>query len=104
MSEVLLKRDVCEWLRKNKILHWPVYVGPVLSSGIRKKNPMRGFPDIFGVIPDTEGRMFTIELKVGKNKVSDHQKEVMDKLEKERVLVIVAYSLRDVVVNFNSLS
>ncbi len=95
MSEAAIQTEIMSWLRSKNIYFWRVPLGPVKHGGIRKKNPMAGHCDLAGIIPNTQGRMFAIEVKY-KTKLSEIQKEVIGKLEKSGVLVIVATSLLDV--------
>lgn len=68
-----------------------------MYGAIKRRNKMRGFPDILGFLPETKGCAFTIECKVGKNKLSKDQIEMRSKLNKAGVLTITAYSLDDVI-------
>ena len=88
-----IQKEILEYLKSKDILCFRVPLGPVLHGGVRKANPMRYFPDIVGVLPNTLGCMFTIECKMRGGKLSDGQKEMQERLEKNGVTTIVAYCL-----------
>lgn len=94
-SEVELQSKILAWLREKGIWHRRLPVGAVRHGGIRKRSPLKGMPDILGVLPFSQGRMFCIEVKT-LTSLSKAQEEVISELEGEGVLVIVARSLRDV--------
>jgi len=80
--EAELQALVLAFLRARKIVHWRVPVGPVVhrlgSKGrvkeVWKKNPMKGFPDVAGVLTrQQKGRMFAVELKRPNGKTSPEQ-------------------------------
>ncbi len=95
-KEIDIQRDVLDYLTRNRVLHWRVPLGPVLHGGIRKKNPMTGWPDILGVVPNSNGKLLAIEVKTPKGKVAPHQEEVMRSLRNSGCLVITARSVEDV--------
>jgi len=99
-SESHTQSQILNWLRNHNVLHWRIPVGGVKHAGIRKKSPMRGFPDLMGCIPGTLGRMFAIEIKADDGNLSQCQKDVIFNLEKAGALVIVARSLQDVTIIF----
>lgn len=97
ISEATIQAEILSWLRSNNILHWRVPLGGVRHAGVGlKKSPMRGHPDIEGIIPNSQGRLFAIEVKK-ESKLSDIQKEVIGKLERAGVLVILAHNVSDVI-------
>ena len=51
-----------DWLSRCGIFHWRAAIGGVRVSGIVARNPMKGHPDIGGVLKPT-GRYFTVEVK-----------------------------------------
>lgn len=96
MKEALIQSQILSWLTAEKIWHRRIPLGPVSHGGVRKKNPLRGMPDIIGIIPDSPGRMFAIEVKTQEGVLSPIQEETIKELEGEGVLVILARSLEDV--------
>ncbi len=85
-----------DWLKAKGILHWRQHLGAVRVKGARIKNPMKGFPDIAGVLPDTDGQLFVIEVKQEAGRFSMEQIEWMTILRNAGVLYIVATSVEDV--------
>ena len=80
--EAELQALVLAFLRARDIVHWRVPVGPVVHRlGIKgrvkevwKKNPLKGFPDIAGVLTrQQKGRMFAVELKRANGRTSPEQ-------------------------------
>lgn len=66
----------------------------LVGGGYTAPNPLKGFPDIFGYLPD--GRGFVIEVKTETGKVSPLQNDWLVKLQNTGVICIVARSLDDV--------
>lgn len=98
-DEAAILKEILAWLRLEGVWHRRVPLGPVKHGGIKKRNPLKGMPDILGILPNTEGRMFVIEVKDA-SKLSEDQKEVKYQLEFEGVLYIEAHSLEDVIPYF----
>jgi hypothetical protein len=75
----------CDWLRKEKIIGWhhsaneahKTRQGGILA---KRMGQSRGFPDFIFI----REKPFAIELKVGKNSLSEHQKEWFNHLMKCR--------------------
>lgn len=100
-NEAELLTQILKYLKEKGILAFRIPLGPVLHGGIKKKNPLKGFPDIMGFMPNTKGRAFTIECKIDKAKLSDDQLEMEEKLYKAGVLTITARKLDDVMDYFD---
>lgn len=82
-------------LRRLDVLAWRVPNGPVLHSinggqRVFKKSPIKGFPDIAGVMPT--GKFFAIELKTDKGRLSPEQLEWITKLNMTGAMAIVLRS------------
>lgn len=88
-SELLSFALTC--LKQSGIVYWRVPNGPVMHSvgtkQIRKKSPIKGFPDIAGVMPN--GKFFAIELKTDKGRLSPEQTEWITKLNMSGAMAIV---------------
>ena len=97
IKESDIQKAILQFLKAKNILHWRVNLGAVMHNingkMIFRKNPMRGFPDIAGVV---EGRMFAIEVKSLNGKMSEPQIEWKDKLESNGVKYIIATSVEDI--------
>lgn len=88
-SELLSFALTC--LKQSGLVYWRVPNGPVMHSigtkQIRKKSPIKGFPDIAGVMPN--GKFFAIELKTDKGRLSPEQTEWITKLNMSGAMAIV---------------
>ncbi len=99
--EQIIQREIMDWLKAKGILHWRQHLGAVRVKGARIKNPMKGFPDIAGIVPYTNGRLFVIEVKQAGGRFSMEQVEWMTRLGVADVLYIVATSVEDVAAEMN---
>lgn len=94
-SEMEIQRSILDWLKARGILSWRCALGGIRKgNGAKARNPLKGFPDIAGVIE--RGRFFTIEVKTKSGRLSPEQKLWRDRLTERGVLYILAYSLDDV--------
>jgi hypothetical protein len=91
-SELLSFALTC--LKQSGLVYWRVPNGPVMHSingkMIRKCSPIKGFPDIAGVLPS--GKFFAIELKTDKGRLSPEQVEWITKLNHTGGIAIVLRS------------
>lgn len=73
------------------MVYWRVPNGPVVHNingqQIRKKSPIKGFPDLAGVFPN--GKFFAIELKTDKGRLSPEQHDWITKLNLSGAMAIV---------------
>lgn len=92
-SEADLQREVLDLLEASGILHFRVPLGGVKHGGVRKKSPMKGFPDIAGYCPNGKG--WTMELKTVEGKLSPDQLEWYGALLESRVMAFIIRSLDD---------
>jgi len=101
IKESEIQALIISYLTINKYVFWRNYVGPkIVNVGTQKrfiKSPMAGLPDIIGVLKNQPGRMFAIEIKNAKGRLSELQTEWVRKLEAAGVLVIVTRNLDQVI-------
>lgn len=65
------------------------------SGGIRRKNPLAGFPDYAGITQ--KGRFWAAEIKGPKDRVSEKQSDWIRDLERSNALVQVVRTYDDCV-------
>lgn len=90
-----IQAEILGWLKARNVLVWRMSMGGVKHVGFRARNSMKGWPDLFGIIPNSPGKMFCVEVK-SETKLSREQTEMLAKLEAAGCLVIVAKCLEDV--------
>lgn len=75
-TEQDIQREVMDYLERNDILFWRIALGG-RKGGFGNKHPMRGFPDIAGIIPRGKyrGTMFALEIKTPIGRASDEQEK-----------------------------
>jgi hypothetical protein len=100
MSESVTQTAILDWLKRQqdvgKLIYWRVPLGGVRHGGVTKKNPMKGMPDVCGVLRG--GRYFAIEVKDDvKCAFNRDQVDWALKLQKIGALYLVATTLEDVV-------
>ena len=102
MKESEIQKAILEWLKAKDFLVERFPLGGVLMNvggkKFMRKNPMKGFPDLFGYFND--GRGFAIEVKTPKGRLSKEQAEWHRILKSRKVSVLVARSLDDVIKAF----
>lgn len=97
MREADIQRAIIDWLSASGIFHWRVCLAAVPGGGGKffRKNPMKGHPDIAGVLKG--GRYFTVEVKrPGRGKWLPEQLDWQQRLRDAGVVYIVATSVEDV--------
>ncbi len=94
--EQIIQREIMDWLKAKGILHWRQHLGAVRVKGARIRNPMKGFPDIAGIVPHMHGQLFVIEVKQDGGRFSMEQVDWMTRLKESHVKYIVATSIEDV--------
>lgn len=98
LTEIQIQKQIVDWLRASGYECWRMSLGGVKRrGGVMAKNPLKGFPDLFGVLPGGKGVMYTIEVKTPEGSLSEAQKEWNKKLTKAGVKVIVASDLETVI-------
>lgn len=105
--ESSIQKSIMAWLERAGIEHWRMALGAVMvrtagGGKAKTKNPMKGFPDIWGFMPLTErGEIFTIEVKKPKTgRLSKEQIDWQEKLKRRGVFYIEARSVNDVAQAF----
>lgn len=99
VKEQDVQRAILDFLDAKGVTHWRCNLGGVRRSGIgMTKNPMKGFPDIAGVMPGGDGRLFGIEVKRPRDsaRLSPEQIAWRDKLTKSGAVHVIATSVEDV--------
>ena len=95
-------KSILSWLDLNKYTYWRNSIGPVMRGGGKAKlsfspNPMRGFPDLAGIVPGSNGRLWTAEVKTKTGKLSEHQLLWQERLKSAGVVYFVPRSLDEMV-------
>ncbi len=97
-KESEIQRLILDWLAARQYYAWRNYVGAVIrKDAIFSKNPAKGMPDIMGLFKDGSGRLFAIEVKADRGRVSPEQKERIKALNAGGAVAFVAKSLEDVI-------
>lgn len=65
------------------------------AVSLKKQGAKKGFPDIAIYEPNKDYHGLYIELKVGRNKPSEHQKRWLSRLKQKGNMVMVSYSLSE---------
>ena len=106
LLESELQRQVIDWLNIHRVLVVRVPVGPVLhrkgfGANVKqhwKKNPLKGFPDLHGVLRRRhKGRAFYLELKSKTGSLEQEQRMWLTDLAAAGAAVAVVRSLEDLV-------
>ena len=102
MKEAELLSFAVTCLKQSGLVWWRVNNSPSLfnnKSGAVcfRKSPVKGFPDLAGLFPS--GRLFAIELKTEKGKLSPEQTEWITKLNMSGAMAIVLRS-KEEIANF----
>lgn len=95
ITEQDVQDEIISYLDKMRILYWVIDVKRMRPPDRR----LSGFPDIHGIIPNTNGKAFYIEVKAPKAKPKPHevkQREVHSKIRNANGLMIEADCLQDV--------
>jgi len=100
ISEADITRAVISWMDRHDIKWWRMPLGAVMhqigGKMVYKKNPLKGFPDIAGVLKRRDkGRFFAIELKTKTGKLSPEQIMWQMNLEESGAAVAVVRSIED---------
>jgi len=74
----------------------------VTASIMKREGVVRGIPDLFIAYPNSKYAGMFIELKVGNNKPTKHQKEIMQQLESSGYCVSVCYTINEFIYKVNT--
>lgn len=81
MKESEIQAQILHYLRTQQYFVWRSHTGPMLQKGGRRvSNPLKGYPDISGILKTRPGVLFCIEVKTEKGKLSKEQLEWKEKL------------------------
>jgi len=98
ISELDIQKQILTWLKLNGIFAFRVNtMGVPLPNGKFRPSPMKGIPDIIGVLPG--GRALFIEVKRPGGKTSKEQDEFLAVADIAGAEVLVAESLEYVIRN-----
>lgn len=99
MLEADIQREIVCYLDIMRVVWWRCALGGLRAAGGRVKNPMKGFPDLAGIVPGGSGRLFTIEVKTEKGRLRPEQIMWRHRLESAGVLYILARRVEDVSIH-----
>jgi hypothetical protein len=74
----------------------------ITASIMKREGVVRGIPDLFIAYPNGRHAGMFVELKVGNNKPTKHQKEIMKMLEKAGYYVTVCYTINEFIYKVNT--
>ena len=98
-DEKSIQNSIIRLLKKYNIYHWRNNAGVMVVQNRIIRFGKVGSSDIFGFY---QGKFFACEVKTEKGKLTDHQKEFLDEVNKqEYCLGFVARSKEDVKNKFN---
>lgn len=92
MNELELQKQIKQELRRLGHECWQVDSGKKLTYKTRGQGLEKGFPDLFGA-RSTDGKLFFVEVKIGKGKPSENQIKFLNAADENGVLNGVAWSL-----------
>lgn len=96
-TESEIQKSILAWLHLNRVFAYRTNnIGVPLKNGGFRPSPVKGLPDICGVLPG--GKALYVEVKRPGNALSENQELFINNAEKAGALCIVAYSL-DYVIN-----
>lgn len=99
VKESDLQKQILDWLAWNKIFCWRNNTGAFMREGHFYRFGKKGSSDIFAL---KDGKLYAIECKATKGKLSTEQLEFLADVEKNGGVTIVARSLDNVLAKFKS--
>lgn len=96
--ETLIMDQIKGWLESQQIFVRRMQVGGLIIRRRKVKNKtMSGFPDLWGILPGSGGKMFVIEVKCPGEVLEEDQVKWMWDLATQGVVTILARSLDDAI-------
>lgn len=93
-EELEMTKLVLAWLREHGYVCWRMPISGVMKgNGYMVKSPLKGFPDIAGLLKTQRGRFFALELKTAKGVLSQAQEEWCARLSEGGACVMAIRSL-----------
>lgn len=99
-SEKVIQAEIMAYLDGRGIAVWRFPGQAVIKKGRMTRSHLKGFPDLFGICPGREGKLFVIEVKTEKGGFYPEQLEWLELLKNLGVHTIVARSVNDVIEAF----
>jgi len=107
VPEKVIEEDIFKFLRLNGIFCWKNPTTGYFDVKIKRwrkhvsANAINGAPDILGIYDE---RPLAIEVKSAKGKLTSDQEEFLERFNKEGGIAFVARSVRDVMMNLDSVN
>ncbi len=96
MKELDLQKQIKNKLRELGHACYQVDSGKKLTYKTRGQGLEKGFPDLFGARKN-DGKMFFVEVKIGKGKPSEDQIKFLEAAQDNNILNGVAWSLEQAI-------
>lgn len=96
MNELELQKNIKQELKRLGHKCWQVDSGKKLTYKTRGQGLEKGFPDLFGA-RSTDGKLFFIEVKIGKGKPSEDQIKFLKAAQDNNILNGVAWNLEQAI-------
>lgn len=91
-KETALVRDCLQYLHTKGIMAWRNNTGGVKVNKRFVRFGQPGSADILGILPP-EGRLLAVECKVGRNELTELQRDWLQRVASSGGLALVVYSL-----------
>jgi hypothetical protein len=101
VDETDIQSAILKAFQARGIVHWRTVLGGRRVKGGKAPNPMKGFPDVAGVIGQT-GKLFVCEVKKPGGRLSDEQVTWGKRLTDAGVKYMVAYSVDDALTGYDA--
>lgn len=94
--EKILQKSILHFLQVKKFFVWENKTAATFNpnTGWRRFDGLRGVSDLLGILP--RGRFLAIEVKTGKGRLTQAQKEFITEINERGGLAFVARSIEDV--------
>ena len=105
-TEADILSAVRNWLVWQGYTYWRMPIGGIMQNDGRRnfmmKNPLKGFPDLAGILKTRPGHLWACELKRPKAKPSAEQLEWLARLRHAGANVFVAHSLVEFIARIDA--